>query len=263
MSSREIPYIPEFRPGPGCHLLHAVNILPRIIMYLSSLALPLATFFSTTALVSATPQGTATLRSLSPVSQPTNATNPHDPRECIKNRRPWPFSQRYLVLAQCEDAISQLPTSDAVGLFRDHGEPDLYFLPQTRRSGSCGVTVSLPYTYKEETSSWNELKLDATHLAEKCCDVSLGDDLAPNDNSLSGLSGLLHGNNKGAYVPAGLHGKIRIDLMYIAAMSEPPITPSIGGNATNLTSDAVLEGTTAISTAASGTNLTSDAVAAA
>ena len=225
-------------------------------MYLSSLVLPLATFISTTTLVSATPQGTATLRSISPVSQPTDATNPYDPRTCIKNRRPWPFSGRYMILSQCEAAISHLPSSDAVGLFRDHGEQDIYFLPQTRRAGSCEVTISLPYGYKEDTSSWTELKTEAYHLAEKCCDLHL----ATNDKSLSGL---LNGNNKRAYVPAGLHGKIRIDMMYIETMSERPITLSIGGNATNLTSDAVLGGTTAIGTVASGTNPTSDAVAAA
>ena len=229
-------------------------------MYLLSLALPLATFFSTFALVFATPQGTTTLSSLSPVSQPTNATNPYDPRRCIKNRRPGPFSQRYLVLGQCQYAINLLPSSDAVSLFRDYGEQDIYFLPQSRQSGTCEVKISLPYGYNKETSSWDQLKIEANYLADKCCDLLLSDDLTPNDNSLSALMGK---NNKGAYTPAGLTGKLRIDLTYVPSMSEPPITLSIGGNATNLTSDAVLGETTVISIAANTPNPTSGAVAAA
>ena len=229
------------------------------MMYLSNLTLALATFFSTIALVSATPQGTPTLGSLSPVSQPTGATN-HDPRMCIKNRRPVPFSQRYMILSQCQYAINLLPSSDAVSTFRDYGEQDIYFLPQARRSGSCEVVISLPYGYNKEISSWDELKIAANYLADKCCDLRLSDDITPNDNSLSALEGK---NNKGAYVPAGLNGKLRITLSYVSPTSEPPITLSIGGNATNLTSDAVLGGKTAISRAASGTNPTSNAVAAA
>ena len=226
-------------------------------MFLSNLALPLAPFLCTIALVYATPQGTATPSSLSPVSQPTNATNPYDPRVCIKNRRP--FSTRYLVARHCLTAISRLPTGNVVGLFHDHGEGDIYLLPQTRKVGTCEVTVTVSYGYDKEYSSWDELQLQAQYLATKCCDVSLSDDLALNDNSLLALEGK---NNKAAYTPAGLAGKIKIELTY-ASMNDAPVTPSIGGNATNLTSDAVLGETTIISTAASGTIPTSDAVAAA
>ena len=227
-------------------------------MYLSNLALLLATFFCTIALVYATPQGTATPSSLPPVSQPTNATNPYDPRVCIKNRRP--FSQRYLLAGQCRTAISRLPTGDTVGLFHDHGEPDIYLLPQTRKVGTCEVTVTVSYGYDREYATWDDLQLQAQYLVEKCCALNLSDDLAPNDNSLLALEGK---NNKGAYTPAGQAGKIKIELTYVSSMSEAPVTLSIGGNATNLTSDAVLGETTAISKAASGTNITPDVVAAA
>lgn len=116
------------------------------------------------------------------------------------------------------------------------------------------------YGYDKEYSSWDELQLQAQYLAAKCCDPSMSDDLALNDNSLLALEGK---NNKGAYTPAGQAGKIKINLTYVSSISDAPVTPSIGGNATNLTSDAVLGETTAISTAASGTKITSDAVAAA
>lgn len=136
----------------------------------------------------------------------------------------------------------------------------MYFLPHSRKSQNCEVTISLPYGYNSDTSSWDELKIEANYLAEKCCDPPFSDDLSLNANSPSALGGK---NNKGAYTPAGLHGRMRIDLTYSASTSEAPITLSIGGNATDSTSNAVLGGTTAISKAANTTDLTSDTVAAA
>ena len=264
-SSRQIPYICLSRPRKGCHLLDAVNILLRIIMYLWSLALPLATLYTSIALVSATPPATPVLPSLPPVSQPTNATN-HDPRVCIKNRRPVPFSMRYMLLSHCQAAISLLPSSASISLFRDYGETDMYYLPQVRTQRNCQVTISLPYGYNTETSSWDELKTEANYLADKCCSTHLSDDLALSDNPLLAFGGK---NNKGAYTPAGLHGKIRIDLAYVMTMSEDEdnanetIALSLGANATNTTSEAVLGETTAASMVATATNLTPDTVAAA
>ncbi len=228
-------------------------------MYPLSLALPLAIFFPTIALVSAIPQGTQTAVPLSPASQPTNATN-GDPRVCIANRRPLPFSMRYIVLSQCLDAISHLPSGDQIATFRDHGEEDDYYLPKVRKAQDCQVKVSLPYSYNEDTFSWNELKIVANYLAEKCCLLRL------DDNPLLALEGT---GNKGAYVPTGQHGKMRIDLEYISIGSgaedtaNEPTTLSIGGNTTNLTSDTVLGETTGLSIAGNTTNITSDAVLAA
>lgn len=142
----------------------------------------------------------------------------------------------------------------------------MYFLPQTRVQRNCQVTISLPYGYDKETSSWDELKIDANDLADKCCSRSIGDGLALSDNPLLALG---RRNNKAAYTPAGLHGKIRIDLAYVMTMSEDednanePITLSMGANATNVTSEAVLGETTAASMVATATNLTPDTVAAA
>ena len=208
-------------------------------MYLLSHALPLTTFFSTIALVFATPQGPSTVIPLSPASQPTNATNPLDPRQCVRNRRPSPFSTRYLVFRQCEDAISQLPLGDQVATFRDYDPGDDYFLPQVRKAQTCQVTVSLPYGYNKERASWRDLKIEASYLAEKCCALNL----ALSDSPLLALEG---NNNKGAYVPTGQGGRIRINLDYIPQGAEAednangPTPLSIGGNATNITSDAVL-----------------------
>ena len=226
-------------------------------MYLLSHALPLATFFSTIALVSATPQGTTTIVPLSPASQPTNATNPIDPRQCVRNRRPGPFSQRYMILRQCLDAISQLPSHNQVGTFRDYEPGDDYFLPQVRKAQTCQVTVSLPYGYNSEQAVWDELKIEANYLGEKCCALSLSDNQSP---SLLALEGK---NNKGAWVPAGQHGKIRINLDYIPQGANEPTPSSIAGNATNSTSDAVTGHTTALAIAGNGMDITSDSVLAA
>ena len=221
-------------PGPACQLFNAAYTPLRTIMYLLSHALPLATFFSVIALVSATPQGTTTIVPLSPASQPTNATNPFDPRQCVRNRRPSPFSTRYMRLRQCLDAIAQLPSHNQVGTFRDFEPGDDYFLPQVRKAQSCQVTISLPYGYNTDQAVWDELKIEANYLAEKCCALTLSDNPAP---SLLALEGK---NNKGAWVPAGQHGKIRINLDYIPDSANEPTSPSIAGNATNITSNSVL-----------------------
>ena len=223
-------------------------------MYYLSYALPLAIFFSTIALVSATPQGPTTPVPLVPASQPTNATNAPDPRVCISNHRPYPFSTRYLILRECLHAIEQLPLGNQVGTFRDYDPGDDFYLPQVRKSSTCQVTVSLPYGYDTETSSWAYLKIEAGSLAEKCCTLHLSDDPAPSDSPLLALEGT---NNKGAYVPAGQHGKIRINLLYVAPGDETE------GNTTNSTSDAVLGETTALAIAGNATNTTSDGVLAA
>ena len=263
-SSRQIRYSFLSRPRKGCHVLDAVNSLPPIIMYLWSLALPLATFYSI-ASVSATPPVTPVLPSLPPVSQPTNATN-YDPRICIKNRRPFPFSMRYMLLSHCQAAINLLPSSPSRSLFRDYGDTDLYYLPQVRTQRNCQVTISLPYDYNSETSSWDELKLEANYLADKCCSQDPSGDLALSDNPLRVFGGP---NNKGAYTPAGLHGKIRIDLAYVSTGSEDEenanetITLSLGATATNSKSAAVLGETTAARMVATATNPTPDTVAAA
>ena len=220
------------------------------MMYLLSYATPLTAFFSTIALVSATPQGPSTPVPLVPASQPTNATNPSDPRVCVGNHRPFPFSTRYMVLRMCLDAISQLPEGNQVATFRDFDPGDDFYLPQTRRSQTCQVTVSLPYGYNTETSAWSELKLEASHLAEKCCSLQV----SPSDNSVLALEGK---NNKGAYVPTGQHGRIRINLAYVPPEAEAE------GNTTSLTLDAVPGGSTALAIAGNATNITADAVLAA
>ena len=124
------------------------------------------------------------------------------------------------------DAIAQFPSGNQLAEFRDYGEQDEYFLPQVRKAQDCQVTVSLPYGYDKDIFSWNELKIVGNHLASKCCSLSLSDDL------LSALGGT---NNKAAYVPTGQAGKIRIDMAYVYIGSL-----SIEGNATNITSDAIL-----------------------
>ena len=206
-------------------------------MYLLSYAMPLTALFSTIALVSAIPQGPSTPVPLVPASQPTNATNPNptDPRVCVGNHRPFPFSTRYMVLRMCLDAISQLPEGNQVATFRDFDPGDDFYLPQTRKAQTCQVTVSLPYGYNTETSAWSDLKMEASYLAEKCCSLQV----SPSDNSVLALEGK---NNKGAYVPTGQHGRIRINLAYIPpeAEAEGNSTSLTSGNATNITADAVL-----------------------
>ena len=158
------------------------------------------------------------------------------------------------------EAISQLPPGNQVATFRDYNPGDDYFLPQVRKSQNCQVTVSLPYGYDTEFAVWNDLKIEANYLADKCCALSLS------DSPLLALEGK---NNKGGYVPTGQRGRIRINLDYIPSGAEAednanePTPLSIGGNATNLTSDAVLRETTALAMAGSNTNIMSDAVLAA
>ncbi|KAK0511644.1 hypothetical protein JMJ35_006217 [Cladonia borealis] len=204
-------------------------------MYFLSHALPLTALFSTIALVSAIPQEPSTPVPLVPASQPTNATNPVDPRVCVGNNRPYPFTTRYLVLRMCLDAISQLPEGNQVATFRDFDPGDDFYLPQTRKAQTCQVTVSLPYGYNTETTSWAELKMEANYLAEKCCTLQL---------SNSAVLALEGKNNKGAYVPTGQHGRMRINLSYVSpeAEAEGNITSAlaIAGKATNIPADAVL-----------------------
>ena len=200
-------------------------------MYFLSYALPLATLFSTIALVSATPQEPTTPVPLVPASQPTNGTNAPDPSECVRNRRPFPFSTRYMILRHCLDAINQLPSGDQIATFRDYNPGDDYYLPQVRKASTCQVSVSLPYGYDTEVTSWTELKIAATYLADKCCALALSDDPAPSASPLLALEGK---NNKGAYVPAGQHGKIKINLLYVSPGDKTE------GTSTNTTSDAVL-----------------------
>lgn len=161
------------------------------------------------------------------------------------------------------DAINQLPMGDPIAEFRDFDPGDDYYLPQVRKSSACQVTVSLPYGYDKDLSSWSLLRLEATYLAEKCCALSLSPDLALSDVPLMAKS------NKGAYVPTGQHGKIRINLDWIHQNSDAddsanePTPLSIGANTTSSTSDAVLGGTTALAIAENATNTTPDAVLAA
>ena len=171
-----------------------------------------------------------------------------------------------MLLSHCQGAINLLPSSASRSLFRDYGETDLYYLPQVRINRNCQVTISLPYDYNSETSSWDELKLEANYLADKCCSTDPSDDLALSDIPLRAFGGK---NSKGAYTPAGLHGKIRIDLVYVSTGSEDEdnanetITLSLGANATNTKSEAVLGETTAARMVATATNPTPDTVAAA
>ncbi len=164
------------------------------------------------------------------------------------------------------DAISLLPLGNQVATFRDYDPGSDYYLPQVRKAQNCQVTVSLPYGYNEELASWADLAIEANYLAEKCCALSLSDNLDPSGSPLLALEGK---HSKGAYVPTGQRGRIRINLDYITQGAEAednanePTPLSTGGNATKLTSGAVLGETTALAIAGNATNITSDAVLAA